>query len=325
MRTLQFRAGLILIGVATITGLGARNAAAAKRHERKASRACTAAYNAAQELERDNHLREAEKSWLACAKATCGAFLKHECTVRHARVGGDIPSVIPVITDAAGAPVADAQVAMDGQLLTSRIDGRAVPVDPGVHEFVFKNGSGQLAQEKVVISQGQRNRLISVSLRPAADTTAHAEVPATAARPPVANPPELKPTALDHNAPAAEESSQAIRGRHSSGSVAPYLLGTMGVASLAGFGLLTYWGRKDNDRLADCSPNCAPASVDHIRKMYLGANIALGVGVAALVGAAWVALSGGSSSKDDTVAQGRYVLQMQPLYQGAAASLGGRF
>ena len=308
-----------LIGpVTTADARETKTVASRKSSKAKPSHACTAAYQEAQELERDSRLRDAEKSWLACAKPTCGSFLHHECTFRHTQVEGDIPSVIPVITDASGGPVADAQVAMDGQLLTGRIDGRAVAVDPGVHEFVFKNGHGQLAREKVVISQGQRNRLISVSLRPPSEPIP-AEAPV--APPVVADAEALAPTGLGH---AAETRDEAPPRRSSDGRVAPYLLGTVGVAGVAGFGLLTYWGRKDNEQLAACSPHCPVASVDHVRKVYLGANVALGVGIAALVGAAWMALTGPSAS-DDPPAHGRYVLHFQPLDRGAAAGLGGTF
>jgi hypothetical protein len=283
--------------------------------EPKASRACTSAYQAAERLERENHLLAATKSWQACAKAACGAFLHHECTFRHAQVEGDIPSVVPVITDAAGAPLTDAQVAMDGQLLVAKIDGHAIAIEPGIHEFTFRNGSGLLATETVVVSQGQRNRLIAVALRgsdsppPPGDSK-----PVLAAELRTPTPAALVETPPLHAAPEARPRS----------SVAPYLLGTVGVAGLTGFGLMTYWGRRDNDLLARCSPNCPSATVDHIRKLYLAANISLGVGVAALVGATWIALRGGSQDEEEP-RHGRYVFDLRPMATGAAAQVSGAF
>src|SRR5256885_1377897 len=68
--------------------------------------------------------------------------MRQECIRRFAQLGNDIPSVIPVVTDAAGSPRVDVQVTMDGELLTSRLDGRSLPVDPGVHEFTFSADGG---------------------------------------------------------------------------------------------------------------------------------------------------------------------------------------
>src|SRR6185295_4261712 len=87
--------------------------------------------------------------------------------------------------------------------------------------------------------------------------------------------------------------------RESSGHpVAPWVLTGMGAASLTAFGLLTYWGRQDDQLLVrDCSPDCKPESIDHIRNLYLGAKISLGVGLAALGAAAIVAISNGSSGE----------------------------
>jgi hypothetical protein len=284
--------------------------------------ACTAAYHRAQSLEQASQLREAEKVWLSCARPTCGAFLAHECTFRHAQVEGDIPSLVPTLSDAQGTPITDAQVSIDGVLLTHRMEGRAFPVDPGIHALTFRNGQGLLAEEKVVVSQGQRNRLIAVKL------PGPPEDPATGDREPGRAPAalDLRPTAMvepDVSAAAADKSlgeSPPVT-RRSGARVAPWLLGGLGVAGLAGFGVLTYWGRQDNDRLATCSPRCPPASVEHIRRLYLGANVALGVGLAALVGATWIGLSGG----DEVTHDGRYVFDVQPGADGVRASWRGRF
>ena len=61
-----------------------------------------------------------------------------------------------------------------------------------------------------------------------------------------------------------------------------------GLAAIAGYGVLTVWGRGDNDQLAKCTPNCPQASVDHIHNLYLAADISLGVGVAAVLTGGWL-------------------------------------
>ena len=66
-----------------------------------------------------------------------------------------------------------------------------------------------------------------------------------------------------------------------------YALGGLGVVAAGAGGLLTYWGRVDNDRLAVCSPVCAQGAVDHVHRLYVSADVAFGVGAALIAGATW--------------------------------------
>jgi hypothetical protein len=110
-----------------------------------------------------------------------------------------------------------------------------------------------------------------------------------------------------------------------SNNLGPYLLGGVGAAGIAGYALLTYWGRKDNDKLAECSPGCMPASVDHIKKLYMFANVSLGVGAAALVGAGtWLYLKS-RSSQEVAARPASVALDVQPLPRGALATVRGAF
>jgi hypothetical protein len=228
-------------------------------------RACTAAYESAQERERSGHLIEAKESFLTCAKETCGTFLEQECTARYARLNADIPSVVPMVTDDAGAPRVDVAVTMDGEPLISRLDGRAVPVNPGMHEFVFSAGGKVFSRQKLLIGQGQRNRAISTSLRSAEKRAQERMVDA-----------------------------------------------------------LTYWGRKDNDMLAQCSPNCPQSSVDHIHRLYVSADVSLGVGIAALGAAYWV-FAASRSKSEEKPADEAYLFTVQPTSSGAFAAVSGSF
>ncbi len=104
----------------------------------------------------------------------------------------------------------------------------------------------------------------------------------------------------------------------------PYLLGTLGIAGLGGAGLLTYWGRKDNEQLARCAPDCSQGSVDHIKKLYLAADVSLGVGAAALATSViWFIAS--PSSKEKPASQATYRFDVQPTPTGGFAAVSGRF
>ncbi len=132
----------------------------------KERRACEIAYKNALQLEQSAHLRQARDLLLSCAKSACGSSLRQRCTVRYAQLESDIPSVVPLVTTEAGEPRVDVPVTMDGEQLTPRLDGRALPVDPGLHEFSFTADGAVINTQKVMIVQGQRNRPIAVSMRP---------------------------------------------------------------------------------------------------------------------------------------------------------------
>ena len=260
-------------------------------------RVCAVTYKRALKLERNGKLLEAQAELQACAKSACGSFVQRQCRIRYEQLVADTPSIVPTVSDEKGAPVVDVEVSMDGVLLASHIDGRALSIDPGLHEFVFQENKEVVATEKLVILEGQRNHPIAVKLKPAK------EAPAVTALRPAASEPQVPPTALSE-LPVAEPKRRSLGG--------PYTLLGTGLVALGGYGVLTYWGRKDNDKLTQCTPNCLQASVDHVHDLYLYANISLSVGIVAVVtGGAWLFRNWGVS--------------VQPSPQGAYASIGGLF
>jgi hypothetical protein len=344
----------IAIGLAVVLmGVGVPRAGQGKPRPKgqtdREIRACAATHTRAQELERAGHLRQASLALATCARAACGAFIQHECTVRHAQLEAEMPSVVPLASDAAGLPLLDVQVTMDGQALASRLDGRAIAIDPGLHEFVFRLPGGTVVTEKIVIAQGQRNRPLAVGpegARPGdrEGSASRARQPADEA--PKATPDFAMPAALRDSAPAAPSTSASVplaledptdtheapAATASRSLVAPILFGLVGVAGVGGYGVLTQWGRRDNDRLAECSPDCAQVSVDHVRRLYLGADVSLGVGLAALATTSWLVFRPAptaerSSHAPSAKARGLAAthFDLRPTGTGASASIGGQF
>jgi hypothetical protein len=315
--------------------IGAR-AAHSRADQSKGGSTCVSAYQGAMKLEQEGHLRDAQRMLLNCAKATCGAVLRQQCLARHTQLDQDIPSVVPIVTNTGGQPVVDdVQVKMDGEVLTQRIDGRAAAVDPGLHQFSFETEMGVFAKQEVVILQGQRNRPITATLpawakpvaKPVAAKPAPAPAPVAAAPTPApvaltVAPPVEAPGAVPMAAvtePVAVAPSEPTGPRGPSSNLGPYLLGGAGLVGIGGYALLTYWGRKDNDKLSECSPACNPSSVDHIRKLYVAADVSLGVGIAALVGAtSWWYIKSRPSKESVAV-------DVQPIRSGALASVKGAF
>ena len=47
-------------------------------------------------------------------------------------------SVVPAAKDKKGRDIVDVKVSIDGKVVTETLDGKALPVDPGVHTFRFE-------------------------------------------------------------------------------------------------------------------------------------------------------------------------------------------
>src|SRR5262245_35847526 len=142
-------------------------------------RSCANAYERGQELRQGAKLRRAREVLLGCSRAACGEFVQRECSKWITQIDAETPSMVLLAKDEAGVAVLDVEVTMDGELLTSRLDGRAVSVDPGMHDFTFKAPSGATIERRVAISLGERNRMVSVDI-PAGPARAPAPAAATA-------------------------------------------------------------------------------------------------------------------------------------------------
>jgi len=333
-RTLQIGACGAAIVLCTVPGNSAEPAKATKGDKA----ACKTAYKNAQASEQASRLRDAKEQYLACSKVACGAFLRPECTTKYTQLTSDIPSVIPVVTDENGNAVAEVQLKVDGETVTSRLDGRAIEVDPGMHEFVFTSSAGVIATQKMMVVAGQRNSPIAVSTakggrRLAASVT----IPQTTSRQvePKATPekPSSEATApralVSEKAPPTEESAMdAPPETAKSGGPGPWpwIIGGAGLAAVGTSVMLSVWGQKDNNSLSNCTPNCSTDSVQHIKNLYTAADIALGVGVVALGVSTYLFATSGSSSKEKPPAKSAsYKVDVQPTAGGAFATVSGAF
>jgi hypothetical protein len=291
------------------------------------SPSCAGSYIEAQTKEAAGHLLEARRLYLQCARRSCGAFLLSECTTRHARLDSDIPSVVLVATERSGAPRADVKVTLDGEPFVERLDGHSLQVNPGFHEFVFTTDDGVAVSEKVMILQGDRNRRIA-ALVPSNEAQSGSNVTAVG-RPNAASAHESTSDAPEPHVVPTRSSAQVPPRKASppsDGHAASWVLGGISALGAGGFVLLSSWGKKDNDLLQQCAPNCQQASVDRVKQRYLAADVSLGVGAAALSGALLLYALSGSHSERPAQSASAYSMDVHPTTgTGAVASLKGAF
>lgn len=231
----------------------------------RAEEECAAAYEGSQVARSEGRLRAAQRELRSCTRASCPEFVRTDCARWLGEVESALPSVV-LVAKSGGAEVEDVTVAFDDEQLLARLDGKAVPVDPGRHVLTFRRGAQPPVSLVVVIREGEKNRPISVEL---------------AAPVPAAPPPP----------PAADTAPRAGAG------VLPHVLlgvGALGVAGFATFGLL---GMSDRNELEEsCAPRCDDARVDAIGTKYLVADVSLTVGVLALAASGYLFWS----SRDQT-------------------------
>lgn len=308
-----------------------------KRPARGDKHACAQYYYKAKENIQAGHLLDAKETLGRCARAVCGSFLQQECTTLYTQMENDAPSVVPVVLDAADTPGAAFEVRVDGELLTSKLDGIAIPVNPGWHEFTFSTEGRTFASRKILLAQGQRNRAIAVSQRPAEDKIAGAPKIIRTSKAPdpkdVAvqeTDPDAEPAKVESpfkRKPRAPESQSELVKADSGASWGAYVLGGVGLAGVGGAALFTYWGRQDNSALrSSCAPDCNPASVHHIRMVYLAADVSGATGVAALIASTWLLLHSRSSGEMSSKETARLrMVDLRPSASGAVATIGGTF
>ncbi len=284
----------------------------------RAAGPCAMAHEKAKERQQTADLREARELLLTCAKTACGEFLAQQCRSGLQQLDADIPTVVPVVTDDTGAALVDVQVTMDGEPLTSRLDGRGLPVDPGLHEFSYSTARGVFHTEKLMIIAGQRNRVLAVKWTPPVSTPPTAQPTVAAA---VSSEPAVSAPPVEQDTPEVASSGSG-QGKAST-SVLPYVFGGVGVAAVGTSLLLVHWGSDDNEQLDQCKPNCQQASVDHVQRLYLAADITLGVGIAALGAATWLFVADLTAEKPPSHAAYRF--DVTPLASGAFATVKGAF
>jgi hypothetical protein len=135
---------------------------------------------------RDAHqLLEAREQFRLCARQECPAVVQRDCAGWLDGVEKSLPSVILRAKDGAGADLVDVRVTVDGAPSTTRLDGQAIPMNPGLHTFHFELADGTSADERLVVTEGTRNQIVGTTLgRPAPPSSTGPSAAATTAPPP---------------------------------------------------------------------------------------------------------------------------------------------
>jgi hypothetical protein len=98
---------------------------------------------------------------------------------RVGEIDASMPTIVFEARDAAGAIVFAVKVKMDGDVLAERLQGSALPIDPGEHTFTFEVAGRPSVEKHLMIFEGEKLRRERVEFEAL-------PAPTPAATPPVA-------------------------------------------------------------------------------------------------------------------------------------------
>ncbi len=271
--------------------------------------ACLDSYDKAQTMRQAGQLIEAHQALLVCVRNVCPAIIRRDCTQWLGEVEEATPSVVISAKRPDGQDAVDVTVTVDGKPFVSQLDGKSVPINPGVHNFHFEFEGAEPIDQRIVISEATKNRPISVEFKAAGKE------------------PEAGGTAGE--APT-EQQGQGTPGQDmgTSRRKPPTLAYVLGGVGLAGLGGLTYFGLKFDSELNDmdkCKPFCPQSDADHASTTRVLALVSGGVGVVSLGVATYLFLAPPGAAKASVETGSIPRVDVLPLDGGAFGSVRGVF
>jgi len=231
--------------------------------------ACIGASEDGQNQRDQGKLLAARASFARCVSDTCPAVVRTDCGKWLADVEERIPTFQVRVRDGRGQDVVDGTLMVDGAARADATSGRFVPIDPGVHVLRCTRPGGEVVEQRVVVREREKDRLVDVVVGVAASS--------------------------DASPPAPAASPDASHGRPF--PVAAVAAGGVAALALGSFAFFGATAKSDLDHLrATCAPACAASDADAAHTKWIVANVSLGVAAVAAGLAVWLYLSNAGSA-----------------------------
>ena len=209
--------------------------------------ACVDAYKQGQVHRKNGELSLARDDFAVCADSVCPSVLRKDCTPWLVSVQQAIPSIIVNVASATGKPLSSTRILIDGKTPEKMGADGDIEVDPGAHVVRVEALGHQPLEKSFKVRSGEKKIAIDMKL------------------------------ALEV---ARESVSRPIPGS----TIVFGVIGLAGIGAFAGFGL---HGNELKKGLDACKPGCVPVRVDEVKRDYIIADAALGVGLVFLGLATW--------------------------------------
>ena len=213
---------------------------------------CIAASEAGQSLRDKQALLEAREKFATCSRDVCPRPIRADCMQQRDAVEAAMPSVVLRAKDTRGEDAIDVKVFCDGAVLATQLDGRARPVNPGAHVFRFEIQGVPPFERKVVVGEGEKNRLV------VGDAPRETPPSNPSATP---NDKATTPTSPDDGSTSASPGGGANEAAGRAGahglSIPGLIVGGIGVAATIPMAILWISGAGDVKQMRD---TCAPSA-----------------------------------------------------------------
>jgi hypothetical protein len=123
-----------------------------------ATQQCIDANEAAQSARKAEKLHDARANLLICVAASCPGLVRDDCAQRLEEVERAQPTIVFEARSAAGHDIVAVIITVDGRPFTSKLDGSALPIDPGEHVVTFEAGDFPPMTQRYVLHEGEKGR-----------------------------------------------------------------------------------------------------------------------------------------------------------------------
>lgn len=213
------------------------------------TKACLAAYDSGQRHRKAGDLVRARDALFRCAVAACPEIVRSDCVEWSAELERQVPTVVVSARYSDGTDIARARVSVDGAVVSERLDGTPLPLNPG-ERVIAIDVDGRSETQRLIVNQGEKARLVRFELERASR----------------AQPASAPPDRVEQEA--------------SGPGPLPWVLAGTSLVAAAGFGYFAIKGTRDLRALRDdCAPGCSQAELDGVKRDLLIADILLGVSV----------------------------------------------
>jgi len=283
------RRGSRLHRIVFASAIGVALLARAPRASADEKAVCLAASEKGQQLRNRGKLEDARAQFAICARVECPALVRSDCNQWMGETLQAAPSIVVGAKDRGGNDLVDVHVLLDGKVVTTTLDGKPILVDPGVHTIRYEHVGAPAVEERIVVNQGEKNRVLQVTFQ--------------------SGTPKEDPVRVE---PEGRKLTPVIVG-----------LGVLGLLGGAGtvFFLFSANGAVDDAR-NECAPNCSQERVDEVSSTvntnYVLAGVSGGVGALALGGAALLYFT---QPTGDSKAAARFDLRVRPLQGGSVTEV----
>lgn len=234
---------------------------------------CIASSESGQSLRDSHSLLEARDKFAECSRDLCPRAIRLDCIRQRTEVAAAIPSVVFRAKDSKGDELTEVTVTCDGSVIASRLDGKAVSVDPGAHTFRFEGAGFTPFDRKIVVGEGEKNRLVVV------ETVSETASTRTSAN--NANDDTASTTSSQSASPEVVNPAPF--------PMASVIVGGIGVAAAVPMAIFWLAGTNDVRDMKDtCAPSaggagCPASRVDSDRTKLVVGDVFMGVSLAGII------------------------------------------